>query len=60
MVTGGMDQAAPRQQAKEKEQAKRKLRRMAVLPLLRKNTISNQPIAHVLTVGANAAFYRQM
>lgn len=58
MVTGGMDLAEPRQQAKESEQAKRRLRRMAVLRSLGKNAVGNQPIAHHLAVGANAAFDR--
>lgn len=31
---------------------------MAVLRSLGKNAVGNQPIAHLLTVGANAAFDR--
>ncbi len=33
---------------------------MADLRLLGKNTVGNQPIAHLLTVGAHTAFHRQM
>lgn len=55
---GGMAKTVPRKHAVEKEQARRRLRRMADLWLLGKNTVGNQPIAHLLTVGANAAFDR--
>lgn len=33
---------------------------MADLRLLGKNTVGNQPIAHLLIIGAHTAFHRQM